>query len=222
VSRGAYASLNFGGHWGDNADAVRENFCLLGKAADFSLDRLVRVRQVHGARVLAAHDVDETSEADGLWFHRDHVGPSQVVGVTTADCVPILLVDQAATAVAALHSGWRGTVANIAGAGVETFADAGIRRDSILAAIGPCIGVGAFEVDNEVAKRFPKTVVRRAHGSKAHVDLVAQVRAQLIEAGVPAGQICRVGGCTYTRRDLYFSYRRDGTKTGQHLSFIGL
>ena len=127
-----------------------------------------------------------------------------------------------ATAVAAVHSGWRGTVANIAARTVETLIDAGIAPGDLLAAIGPCIEVEAFEVGDEVAEQFDERFVARAGFAKPHVDLVACVRAQLEHAGIPANQVERVGACTHANPDLYFSYRRDGAGIGQQLSFIGL
>ncbi len=124
--------------------------------------------------------------------------------------------------VAAIHSGWRGTVADIAGRAVETLAEAGADPGDLLAAIGPCIELDAFEVGEEVAEQFEDRFVTRAGYAKPHVDLVACVRAQLEGAGLPANQIERVGACTHANSELYFSYRRDGAGIGQQLSFIGL
>lgn len=221
VSQGRYATLNVGGRWGDAPEAVVENLRRVAAAGEFELERLVRVRQIHGDAVLAAAEIDGDSEADGLWTRRGHPG-SPVVGVLTADCVPILLCDLDASMVAAVHSGWRGTVANIAARSVEALAAAGAAPNRLLAAIGPCIEVAAFEVGEEVAAQFEDRFVDRNLGSRPHVDLVACVRAQLEGAGIPANQIERVGGCTHAHSELYFSYRRDGAGIGQHLSFAGL
>jgi YfiH family protein len=222
VSHGRYATLNLGERWGDEPEHVAENFRRVATAAQFDLDRLVRVRQIHGNVVLAADEVDPSSEADALWCGRMRPDPHLVVGVLTADCVPILLCDRAASVVAAVHSGWKGTVANISGCTVERLVAAGIAAEDLLAAIGPCIEVAAFEVGEEVAQQFDPRFVDRQRGAKPHVDLVACVRAQLEHAGVPANQIERVGGCTHANPELYFSYRRDGAGIGQQLSLIGL
>lgn len=229
VSRGRYASLNVGSRWGDEPEAVAENLRRVAAACKFELERLVSVRQVHGNVVLAADEVDSTSEADALWCGRMRPDSRRVVGVLTADCVPILLCDRAANVVAAVHSGWKGTVANIAGRTVERLLDAGVAAEHLLAAIGPCIEVAAFEVGEEVAEQFDARFVDRGRGPKPHVDLVACVRAQLEHAGIPANQVERVGGCTHANPELYFSYRRDGAGPpavsagiGQHLSLIGL
>ncbi|MCX4243087.1 peptidoglycan editing factor PgeF [Paraliomyxa miuraensis] len=220
VSQGRHASLNLGSR-GDDPEAVAENLRRVAEAGGFAPKELVRVKQVHGNAVRAAHEVGEQSEADALWRHRDHPGSRRVVGVMTADCVPILLCDRRGTMVAAVHSGWKGTVANITTRAIEVLREAGADPRHLLAAIGPCIELDAFEVGEEVAAQFDERFVARAGHAKPHVDLVACVRAQLEGAGVPAAQVERVGACTHARPDLYFSYRRDGAGIGQQLSFIG-
>ncbi|MFO7566942.1 MAG: peptidoglycan editing factor PgeF [Enhygromyxa sp.] len=222
VSQGRFATLNLGERWGDDPEAVAENYRRVAAAGGFAPEALLRVRQVHGDAVLAGCEARADSEADALWLHRDHPGPKGVIGVLTADCVPILLCDRRATVAAAVHSGWRGTVANIAARTVEALTSAGAAPEDLLAAIGPCIELDAFEVGEEVAEQFDARFIARAGFEKPHVDLLACVRAQLEAAGVPANQIERVGGCTHANPDLYFSYRRDGAGIGQQLSFIGL
>ena len=143
VSEGRYATLNLGRRWGDDPAAVAENYRRVAAAGGFRGETLRTVRQVHGDVVLRARDLVEGSEADGLWVHRDD-GPL-VAGVLTADCVPLLLADRAGTVAAAVHSGWKGTVADIAGAAVRVLAEQ-VPVHTLVAAIGPCIEVGAFEV----------------------------------------------------------------------------
>jgi YfiH family protein len=219
TSEAGFATLNLGRKWGDDPTRVDENLRRVGETAGFRPADLVLVHQVHGASVLRARDVQPDSRADALWLHRDD-GPG-VVGVLTADCVPILLADVAHTVVAAVHSGWRGTVAGVVPAAVSALAAVGAEPWSLRAAIGPCIEWPAFEVGPEVAAQFPDRHVRTDGLVRPHVDLVGMVRAQLEEAGVPPSCIERVGGCTHAEPRRYFSYRRDGPRTGQHLSFIG-
>lgn len=217
VSVGRFESLNLGGRWGDEPTAVAENLRRVAAAGGFAPEQLRRARQVHGAAVLRATDVREGSEGDAVWVHRDD---ELVAGVMTADCVPVLLVDREATVAAAVHSGWKGTVADIVGATVRVLAGS-VEPSRLLAAIGPCIETAAFEVGEEVAAQFAPTFVRREGFIKPRVDLVAVVRAQLVAAGVPAGAIGRVGGCTHSEPRRYFSYRRDGAGIGQMLAFVG-
>ncbi len=219
MSEGRYASLNVSAKWGDDPRCVAENHRRIAEAGGFSGLPLCLVKQVHGAAVLRASEVTATSEADALWSRRGD--PPTVVGVMTADCVPVLLADRDARVWAAVHSGWKGTVAGIVGATVRTLVEQGIEPSSLRAAIGPCIELAAFEVGSEVADQFPEAFVDRRSFAKPHVDLVATVRAQLVAAGLMTENVERVGGCTHSDPERYFSYRRDGAGIGQHLAFIG-
>jgi hypothetical protein len=133
------------------------------------------------------------------------------------------MVDEVAGICAAVHSGWRGTVEDIAGKTVAALVDQGASPGRLLAAIGPCISAEAFEVGRDVADRFEDRFVwpPNAMRVRPHVDLRACVRHQLTVAGLSAAHIEDVGGCTCIQRDDYFSYRRDGAGIGQQLSFIG-
>lgn len=219
VSEGRHASLNLGERWGDAPAAVVENLRRVAAQAGFEPGDLRRVRQVHGRAALRATALVAGSEADALWA-RATDGPL-VVGVLTADCVPVLLADRGATAVAAIHSGWRGTVQDVVGATVAALVADGVVAGELVAAIGPCIEVEAFEVGEEVAAEFAAELVRRDLGPRPHVDLVAAVRSQLVAAGVPKDSIERVGACTCRHPGRYFSYRRDGAGIGQMLAFVG-
>lgn len=214
VSVGRYATLDMASKWGDAPAAVAENRRRVAAAAGFVPEQLVTARQVHGTALLHAATRDDASEADALWCRaEDRV----VVGVLTADCVPVLLADRDGTVAVAIHSGWRGTAANIVGAAI---AGLGVAPQRLVAAIGPCIEQAAFEVGPEVAMHFDIELVD-ASGPRPHVDLVAAVRAQLLRAGLAATAIDRVGACTYANPDRWFSFRRDGAGIGQQLAFAG-
>lgn len=214
VSTGKYASFNLGGKWGDDVAALETNRQRLAEYGGFGTRPVVLARQVHKADVVRARDVTPDTEADAVLA----VDEPMVCGVLHADCVPVLLADLKGRACVAIHSGWRGTVANIVAQAVEALSEFEVRPESIVAAIGPCIEQRAFEVGAEVAEHFPEQVVDRSSYGKPHVDLVAMIGMQLHQVGVTAVE--RVGGCTYENPDDYFSYRRDGS-AGQMLSFIG-
>lgn len=228
VSTGRFESLNLSFGWGDDPAAVRENLARVASEAGFAPESLVTVKQVHGAAVVRASTIPAvaappaaapTVEADALlWVEGD---PRVVLGVRTADCVPVLLAAHDGAACAAIHSGWRGTVLDIVGETVRALADLGVDSSRLVAAIGPCISVAAFEVGEEVAMQFDDAFVVREPGRKPHVDLVAAVRHQLVRVGLAQEAITQVGGCTFGERTRFFSYRRDGAGIGQHLSFIG-
>jgi len=142
--------------------------------------------------------------------------PGQLVGVKTADCMPILLVDAENRAVAAVHAGWRGTVQGIAREAVRRMReDFGARAEALHAAIGPGIGKCCYEVGPEVAAQFGE------HGT-AKIDLVEANRRQLLEAGVPAQQIYAAGLCTMCGAAEFHSFRRDKERAGRMFSVVGV
>jgi YfiH family protein len=222
VSVGRYATLNVGGKWGDDPAAVEKNRKRLAAAGGFQLESLYTATQVHGARVAlivdgVLPDRVQAAQADALVSSLR----GAVLGVYTADCVPILISDGDGR-VAAVHAGWRGTVAGVATAAVEAMVSIGAVRQSLRVAMGPSICPHCFEVGEEVAAAFeavaPSSVV---HGeAKAHVDLWDANRALLVAAGVPPDAIDAAPPCTMCEPERFFSFRRDGGNIGQHLSFI--
>ena len=142
--------------------------------------------------------------------------PGHLVAVKTADCIPILLVDDEHRAVAAVHAGWRGTVNRIAPLALHRMQEEfGTRSARLHAAIGPGIGKCCYQVGAEVAEQFGAT------GACA-IDLVEANRRQLAEAGVPDVQIYAAGLCTKCGAEDFHSYRRDKEQAGRMLSFIGV
>ena len=184
---------------------------------------VVQVRQVHGARVVDAAEA-RGAEADAIVAPG---GGTVAVGVRVADCVPVLVADEASGGVAAIHAGWRGVVAGVVGAGVRRLVCAGDGETAVaapaagrrvIAAIGPCIGPCCFEVGREVATQIG-FVVREA-GDSAFVDLRAAVRAQLRALGLDDARIEDVPGCTKHEPARFHSFRRDGASSGRMLAAI--
>jgi YfiH family protein len=174
---------------------------------------LATLRQVHSAAcVLAAGRGGVLGEGDALLEDR----PGSVVAVQTADCLPILLVDERHRAVAAVHAGWRGTVARIAQRGVEAMgAQFGSLAEDLHAAIGPGIGKCCYEVGPEVAAQFGQQ-------GRGHVDLAAANRRQLMDAGVTPERIYASNLCTMCRGEEFHSFRRDQEAAGRLYSFAGI
>ncbi|MCS6914600.1 MAG: peptidoglycan editing factor PgeF [Myxococcales bacterium] len=219
VSKGPFASLNLGVSWGDDPAAVAENLRRLSQAAGFDAARLCQVVQVHGSRVvLLAAPQYRQQEADGM-----ATAERLTLGVLSADCVAILLGDGQGR-VAAVHAGWRGTVAGIAIKAVEALQALGARPEAIRAALGPSIGPCCFEVAEEVAAMFrrlvPDAVLPGRRAGKYQVDLRCANKALLLRAGLVPEHIDDHPPCTLCDPSSYFSYRRDGAPTGQHLAFI--
>jgi YfiH family protein len=185
---------------------------------------LIKLKQVHSGITV---DIDDSSAAGEAVEGDAAVTETRgvMLGIQTADCVPILLADTAGAAVAAVHAGWRGTESRIVAAAVTRLkARFGIEPKNLVAAIGPHIGVCCFEVGEEVAVKFedPEVVVRQAEWAKPHLDLETANRNQLTMAGIPPAQIENSSLCTKCRADLFHSYRRDGKAMGHMLSVIGL
>ena len=234
VSPPPFDSMNLGNPNGcdarDDYENVWANYRRLQAAAGCGAEReLCRVHQVHGGGVVRARPgrpFDTAAKADAI------VGddPARVLSVRVADCVPVLLATADGRAAAAVHAGWRGVIAGVVAAAVgELLA----LRDglpehtaaSLLAAIGPCIGGGAFEVGPEVLAEFDRAFgaeapARRRPDGKGYVDLRAAVRLHLVRAGVADGQIDTTDRCTHRDADEFFSHRRDNGVTGRMAAII--
>jgi YfiH family protein len=176
------------------------------------------LRQIHSAQVVRADGGwgCERPEADAVVTDKAGV----LVGVRTADCVPILLVDPVRKAVAAVHAGWRGTVAGVLENSLHQLAEHfGSRPGDLEAAIGPSIAGCCFEVGPEVAAQFPSEFVV-ASKPRPHVDLAANLRSRLADCGVL--DITSVSECTKCLPGRFFSYRGEGGTTGRMLSVVGV
>ncbi len=232
VSQGACASLNLGFSVGDVAADVEENLSRFAGALGISRGALRRMSQVHGDRVLEVQGAAPTSEAersellppvgaaDGLWTRVPGLG----LGVLTADCVPLLLVDPDGGRVAAVHSGWKGTLQRIAQVAVEALVGQGARAERLLAATGPCIRPCCYQVGAELGARFTQTFgggVATADGeAHARLDLVEAVRRTLLQTGLREGHVDALPQCTACEPERFFSHRRDAGRTGRMLSVI--
>ena len=217
-SSAPYHSLNFDPR-ADDPDAVQKNrIHALGKLG-FSLEQACTLEQVHGVQVLEARAGEQMG--DGLISSE----PGQILAIGTADCYPILLEDSQAGIVAAVHAGWRGTLGKIAALAVEKMLERGAKLERIQVAIGPGISGKNYEVSLELAQQFlesgfPALVATRSSNSqKARLDLLEANKFVLLEAGVLAENIWASKRCSL--EPDFFSYRRDGGKTGRMWAVIG-
>ncbi len=178
--------------------------------------RLHLLAQVHGDRVVEA-PWDGCPEGDASVAD----APGLLLGIETADCLPVLLVDPRRRAVAAAHAGWRGTAAGIAARAVRALVARGSRPADLLAALGPAIGACCYEVGEELREVFPAHLFRPGPRGRPHLDVRAANVDQLLEAGLSPAQVHHVEECTSCRADLYPSWRRDGRAAGRMISFVG-
>ncbi len=211
---------------GPGAGSAREEgWDALAASMGVTEDRLLRLRQVHGREVVTVRrgsqppPVRDAPEADA--FISDD--PGCALAVRGADCVPLLLADRRTGAVAAVHAGWRGTVAGAAGAAVgalwRTF---GTRPADLVAAVGPSIGPCCYQVGDELLEAFlaaghPPARVEAwfARDTALRLDLPAATRDQLVDAGLDPAQIYLCGVCVACHPEHCFSFRREGVGTGR-------
>ena len=233
VARNPYSGVNLCDYVGDDALRVLDSRIALAMQLGIDLEDLVMPRQTHSCRVdviderFRSLDIDKQESAlDGV----DALVTSLkgvVIGVNTADCVPIVLADEQAGVIAVAHAGWRGTVGRIAEAVVKEMCRQGARPDCIHAAMGPSICQDCFEVGDEVVQAFKKAhfdldaiVQRNAATGKAHIDLRAANRAVLVAAGVPSDHIVLSQHCSRCEHDRFFSARRLGINSGRTFTAI--
>ncbi len=227
VSAPPWDSLSFSVSVGDDPAHVGENLARAAAALGVTPGHLYMLSQVHGTAACALTGVEDPSEVvrsvGDVTLSRV---PGVACGVRSADCVPVLVADRRSGAVAAIHSGWRGTVAGAGPAGILALRALVEGEGDLVAAIGPHIASCCFEVGDDVAATLAacstagRAAVIEAPGRKLRVDLRAIVRAQLEAAGIRRDQIDDVPGCTVCEPDRFHSYRRSGPRSGRLLSAI--
>ena len=223
VSEAPYASLNLGARCGDEAARVAENRrrALAALGAEDRLGRLGVPRQVHGDHAvsvrsadpdaLAAARAEAESGADAVVC----TAPDVPVLMCFADCVPVVLVAPGAFAV--VHSGWRGTIARIAGKAARTLcAEAGCAPADLLAYVGPHVGASDYEVSEELAARFAAEFGPAAVPEPRRLDLTASVMAALASAGGAERSVAVCDLSTASATDRVYSYRAEGGTCGRH------
>jgi YfiH family protein len=231
--RNPYSGVNLCDYVGDDALRVLDARLTLAMQLGVDLDNLVMPRQTHSCRVavIGEHfrllDIDQQEAAlEGVDALVTSL-PGVVIGVNTADCVPMALVDGQAGIIAVAHAGWRGTAGRIAAKVVDGMCRQGARADRIQVAMGPSICQACFEVGDEVVDAFRKAgfaldvlVERNAATGKAHIDLRAANRAALVTAGINADNIITSQHCSRCNHERFFSARRLGINSGR--TFTGI
>ena len=221
VSHAPYASLNLAEHVGDDANAVKTNRKRLFQQA--GLKNLRYCRQVHGDCVI---DVDDTTgaslenppEADALISARR----GMALGIFTADCVPIFILDVETPAIGIAHAGWRGTFARIAVSTLAKMKDSfGTVATNCRIHLGPSIQKCCYAVGTELRTQFIERFDSTVHDGTNLCLQTANVN-QLVEAGLSSDAISISSLCTACRTDLFYSHRAENGRTGRMLSFIQL
>jgi YfiH family protein len=225
-SAGVYAGLNVSYRVGDDNQVVSQNVCDMKLAVGIHDGKIVTMRQVHGDDIIEITDnkLKEAGDADGMVTAQHDV----YLGVLTADCVPLLFIAPKQKLAAAVHAGWRGTLAGIADKTVRLFkSQYDVAASELEVALGPSIGVCCYEVNDDVAaplmKKWGKLMTPSINvkDGKSFVNLSRLNRDILRESGVPGKQVFQVGPCTRCATDDFFSYRREGGETGRQISIVG-
>ena len=238
VSTGMYESLNFSVSQGDDPALVRDNFIRFGRASGIPAEQMVLSQQTHTTNVRYCTPEDGGkgimrergyTDIDGLYTDHRQVG----LVISFADCVPVFLADPGNRVIAAVHSGWRGTVGQIGTKMVRLMGERfGCRAQDIYAHIGPSICQDCYEVDEPVIARF-----RDVYGSDQmgrlilqndeqkrtghyQLDLWQANRFNLLDAGVPDDHITVTNLCTCCNPDLIFSHRATGGRRGVTVGVI--
>lgn len=234
VSTGILESLNLGENRGDDEACVRENYRRLCAALDVPVDSLVFSRQVHGAEVRAVTEADRHALFSPVPYEADALVTNQTgltLTIFTADCVPVLLCDDAERVIAAVHCGWRSSVADILAGTLKAMSSLGAKAENIRAAIGPAIGACCFEVGPEVPEALrlylgaeAENYIRPEPGveGKFLVDLQGANRARLLQLGLRPENVDVSDECTVCKSDKYWSHRATKGQRGSQASLITL
>ncbi len=229
-SRGIFTSLNCGMGSGDDKTIVRKNRGIAAAALKVEEPRLITAHQVHSPDVIsvsAPWSEGERPRADAMVTRERGLA----IGVLTADCGPILLVDRQAGIIGAAHAGWKGALAGVTGATLAAMESLGAERSRIVAVIGPMISQAAYEVGPEFPERFleddagnQRYFIPSARAGHALFDLPGFLEARLRRDG--AGTVVNLGLCTFSDEARFFSYRRTTHRAerdyGRQISAIAL
>ena len=210
VSAGLYRSLNGGLGSSDDPASVRENRRRMTDCLGLPPQALVSLHQIHSAdAIVVERPFDDRPRADGMVTKVHGVA----LGITTADCGPVLFADAHAGVIGAAHAGWRGALGGVIEATLNEMESEGAERSRVVAVLGPMIRQDAYEVATDLVdgfrkadpanERFFRPATRDGH---AMFDLPGYIGQRLRSAGV--GQVVDLGLCTYTDESRFFSYRR--------------
>lgn len=227
VSTGVYASLN-GGTGSDDLPAhVADNRARMAAALGCAPDRFLTAYQIHSSLVVVA---------DTPWTHAQRPRADAIVtrvaglaiGISTADCGPVLLADAQSGVIGAAHAGWRGALTGVIEATIAAMEELGARRTRIAAALGPMIRQQNYEVGDDLVSRFTSTDTASTtffapskRAGHAMFDLAGYIGSRIRRSGVAYDDL---GLCTYADEDRFYSYRRMTHRSeadyGRHINAV--
>jgi len=229
VSKGNYATFNLGFYAGDDRENVYENRTRLASLAEVNYENLFIPYQTHSSKIFIIDEEFLSLKENDRYLKLNGIDalitnqPGVCIGVTTADCVPVLIFDPVRKVFAAVHAGWKGTVQYIAALTVKTMKkEFSCKPKDIRIGIGPSICAERYEVGNEVrdtlmlaAFDMEKISFLNNETGKYHIDLKEANRQQLLDIGIPFDNIEVTDLCTYSEPGLFFSARRQSIHSGR-------
>jgi polyphenol oxidase len=222
ISKAPYASLNLGLFTEDKPENVQENRTRFFESLGIKPSRVAHSYQVHRDRILKVTRCRAYEGYDAMIT----INKNSFMSVTVADCTPILIYDAKNQAVAAIHAGWKGTVADITAKTIQMMqVEFDTKPNDCYAYVGTCIDESSFEVGEKVAELFAyefKTMVKNGRKVKFFVDLKKANAAQLMKCGIPENQIEISSFSTVLDNHDYFSHRKEKGKTGRMMALIGV
>jgi hypothetical protein len=222
VSFSPFDSLNVSENNGDWKEHVSQNRERIATAFDFTPKRLLLLNQVQKDGILLLKDPIETLPPFLEYDAMITDAPDIILGIQTADCIPIFVVDQKRKVIAAVHAGRQGTALHITRKVLKKMEDVfGSSPEDLIIALGPSIGRCCYEIDENAFRSEWEPFSTFARDGKRRVDLAEINIGQMKKEGIEGKQIFRINLCTSCHLDLFFSYRKEG-QTGRQLSFIGI
>jgi len=222
ISSSPFDTLNLSKNNGDHDQCVLRNKNLIATTFEFDPNQLILLHQVHQDRIFLVkepnHQLPSILEYDAMITNV----PDTYLGILTADCVPIFMVDQKKKIIAAAHAGRKGTELHITAKVLKTLKEElGCSPEDLLIALGPSIGFCCYEIDEMVFSPEWEPFSISVGDGKRMLDLARINIAQIEKEGVKEEQIFWIDLCTGCHQDLFFSNRKE-RQTGRQLSFIGI
>lgn len=210
------AGLNLGFNTPEDNEVIARNRLILLETLGLDKEWIAYADQVHSNRIRYVTQGGTYPSTDGLITQV----PGLTLGIQVADCAAVLLWDADHRIVAALHAGWRGAAGNIVPRGIEKMIEHGAETPKMKAFVSPCLSLKNFEIGTEVADQFPDQFVDYQSYQKPHVDLKGFLKYQMIQSGIPDSHIEIREECTISEADDFYSYRREGDKSGRMMALI--
>jgi YfiH family protein len=219
-SKGQFTSLNMGNIKNDDNVSVMKNRRLFFKKLGIAENTVVLPDQIHSTNLKIVSSAGIVPKTDALITSNKDL----FLGVQTADCFPVFLYVPEKKIIGIVHAGWKGAVQNILTKTIDSLTKIhGVSSSDLYVAIGPGLQKECFEVRSDVFKQFPETFLgTHQDTTKRFLNLSGYLNQQLISKNIPSEQIYQTDDCTKCNYKRYYSYRRDGAKSGRMLGIIGV